>query len=111
MSKVNDREALNQAIQELNDFEGRINLLASDTFKLVRVALKRQSDLKQVLKQILELVNLSTESIDKIKVTSKHNVKYTQDYDVYSQADGTINKEYEIYMDNLNRARIAKTLK
>lgn len=78
---------------------------------MIRVALKRQSDLKQFLKQVLESCNLSTEKIDKIKTTSKRYVKHTQDYNVYSQADGTINEEYEMYMDNLNRARMAKTLK
>lgn len=78
---------------------------------MIRVALKRQSDLKQFLKQILESCNLSTENIDKIKISSKRSVKHTHDYNVYSNADGTINEEYEMYMDNLNRARMAKTLR
>lgn len=78
---------------------------------MIRIALKRQSDMKQFLRQVLEQCNLSTENIDKIKATSKRRVKQSNDYNVYSQPDGSINEEYEVYMDNLNRARIAKTLR
>lgn len=82
-----------------------------DSFKMIRIALKRQSDMKPFLKQVLEQCNLSTENIDKIKATSKRRVKQSNDYNVYSQPDGSINEEYDVYMDNLNRARIAKTLR
>lgn len=78
---------------------------------MIRIPLERQSDLRRFLKKILELTNLSTETVEKLKVTEKPvSAKFSSEDHVYSQA-ASIFEEYEIYRRNIQRAKQANTLK
>lgn len=84
----------------------------SDSFKLIRIPLEKEPDVKRFLKHILESCNLSTEKVEKIKIKKvSTNSKFHSDRNVYSRPDGSVYEEYEVYARTVNRAKLDKTLK
>lgn len=84
----------------------------SDSFKLVRIPLEKEPDVKRFLKHILESCDLSTEKVEKLKIKKPPtSTKFNTDRNVYSQPDGSIYEEYEVYARSVHRAKLDKTLK
>lgn len=84
----------------------------SDSFKLVRIPLEKEPDIKHFLKHILKSCNLSTENVEKMKAKKvSTSSKFHSDRNVYSRPDGSTYEEYEVYTRDINRAKLDKTLK
>lgn len=84
----------------------------SDKFKLIKIRLERQSDIKRFVKSILESCSLSTDKIDEIKITkasSRANTRPHSAEEFYAQ-DASIFEEYEVYSRTARRARQERTL-
>lgn len=82
-----------------------------DSFKLVRISLEKESNVKRFLIRILEACNLSTEKVEKLKIKKvPTSAKFHNDRNVYSRGDGSIYEEYEVYR-TVQRAKQDKTLK
>lgn len=84
----------------------------ADKFKLIKIRLERQLDIKRFVKSILESCSLSTDKIDKIKITkptSRSNSRPQSAEEFYAQ-DASIFEEYEVYSRTARRARQEKTL-
>lgn len=81
-----------------------------DSFKMIRVSLERQLDIKHFLNNIFKTCNLPTENIEKIQVTKKSSTRrFSSDaYEQYQEAP--IYDEYEIYARTM-RTKQAKTLR
>lgn len=86
--------------------------VSPDSFKLIRIPLEREPDVKRFLKHILQSCNLPTERVEKIKI-KKHstNSKLHSDRNVYSRPDGSKYDDHEVYERKVNRAKLDKTLK
>lgn len=81
----------------------------SDSFKMIKIQLQRQPDMKQFLKQVLASFDLSTENVEKVKITKrKSNPKFSSNDQQHPEAP--IFDEYEIYARTM-RSKQAKTLK
>lgn len=73
--------------------------------------MEREPDVKRFLKRILEACNLSTEKVEKLKIKKvPMSAKFHNDRNVYSQADGSIYEEYEVYR-TVQKTKQDKTLK
>lgn len=84
----------------------------SDSFKLVRIPLEKEPDVKRFLKHILESCNLSTEKVEKIKIKrDSTSSKFHSDRNVHSRPDGSVYEEYEVYARSVSRAKLDKALK
>lgn len=89
-----------------------IMVAISDSFKLIRIPLEKEPDVKRFLKHILESCNLSTENVEKIKIRKMSaSAKFNTDRNVYSRPDGSIYESYDEYARTINRAKLDKTLK
>lgn len=87
-------------------------LPVSDSFKLIRIPLEREPDVKRFLKHILGSCNLSTEKVEKLKIKKvSSSSKFHSDRNVYSRPDGSIYEEYEVYAKSVQRAKQDRTLK
>lgn len=83
-----------------------------DSFKLIRISLEREPNVKHFLKHILESCNLSTENVEKIKIRRQTtNSKFHSARNVYSQPNGAMYDEFRAYERNINQAKLDKTLK
>lgn len=83
----------------------------SDSFKLVRIPLEKEPDVKHFLKRILEACNLSTDKVEKLKIKkAPASAKFHHDRNVYSREDGSVYEEYEVYR-TVQKAKQDKTLK
>lgn len=84
----------------------------ADSFKLVRIPLEKEPDVKRFLRHILKSCNLPTEKVEKLKIKkAPTSTKFNTDRNVYSQPDGSIYEEYEVYAQSVHRAKLNKTLK
>lgn len=84
----------------------------ADSFKLIRIPLEKEPDVKRFLKHILEACNLSTEKVEKLKIKKvSTSAKFHTDRNVYSRPDGSFYEEYEVYRTEVQKARQDKTLK
>lgn len=84
----------------------------ADSFKLIRIPLEKEPDVKRFLKHILESCNLSTEKVEKLKIKKvSTSAKFHTDRNVYSRPDGSFYEEYEVYRTEVQKARQDKTLK
>lgn len=84
----------------------------SDSFKLIRIPLEKEPDVKHFLKYILETCNLSTEKVEKMKIKKlSTNSKLHSNRNEYSRPGESMHDEYEVYERRVNRAKLDKTLK
>lgn len=96
----------------MKSFTRWLSSSVSDSFKLIRIPLERQPDVKRFLKHILESCNLSTEKVEKIKFKKvSTSSKFNNDRNVYSRPDGSVYEEYEVYAQSVHRAKQDRTLK
>lgn len=86
--------------------------LQIDSFKLIRIPLEQQPDVKRFLRSILESCNLSTEKIEKLKIrkVSTSSSPFSN-RNAYSQSDASRYEEYEVYARTTQKAKQDKTLK
>lgn len=86
--------------------------MPTESFKLIRIPLEKEPDVKRFLRHILESCNLSTENVERLKIKKiSTSSKFHSDRNVYSNSDGTIYEEYEVYARNAQKAKQDKTLK
>lgn len=106
-------EVLNDCIhinRKNNDFNLMILVNILDSFKIIRIPLEREPDVKRFIKHILVSCNLSTENVEKLKI-KKTSTSSKFNSDRNSRPDASTYEDYEVYERGINRVKLDKTLK
>ncbi|XP_055386140.1 T-cell activation inhibitor, mitochondrial [Condylostylus longicornis] len=86
-----------------------------DSFKLVKISLERNSDVKFVIKKLLQSVNLSTEFVDKIKssnISKLHNVNANGSHQTQQKHQDVYYSDFQNYEYEFRKSaqQVEKTL-
>lgn len=112
------RDKIDRGINHLNDknsihdSNSNFKHFISESFKLIRIPLEKEPNVKRFLTHILESCSLSTEKVENLKfkkVTASS--KFQSDRNVYSREDGSIYEEYEVYARKAQKTKQNNTLK